>query len=164
MRLSLALLFCLVPFTDGRAGQEKTVELAMLKDGDGATFGEWTVWRYDEHGKALLLIHAKSGLTIYLPWLSNGWINYRQKTGDWHIQYSKGDPKTQKREALKIEPFLSKKSASSLEPGKYRFDAWTVTVTKDAIDFRCSTADDRLTVRRTSGEAVHTGRVVGGKK
>ncbi|MBI1831749.1 MAG: hypothetical protein HYR84_09900 [Planctomycetes bacterium] len=170
MRLiAISLIALLIPLADGHAVQDKnkdepkTIELPMLQKNGGAQFGAWTVWNYAEGDKAVFMVHANSGLVIYLPWSSNGWINYRSKDGDWHVSFSKGPPKKQDRSDLKVEPFLAKKTTLVLEPGKYRFETWAVNITKDAIEFRCTTTDDRLTIRRMSGDAVHNGRGVGGK-
>jgi hypothetical protein len=129
----------------GKAKDEpKTTELHLLEKNGGANFGDWAVWRYEEGGAAIFLINQKTGYAIYLPWSSNGWINYRTKDGDWHVLFSKGEPEPQKRD-------------------DYTFKDWTVKVTKDLIDFHNSTHDDRMTIRRSTGEFIHNGRAIGGK-
>lgn len=145
--------------------EEKTTPLHLIEKNAGANFGDWVVYRYDEGGKAVFLINQKTGFVIYLPWNSNGWINFRPKDGEWHVLYSMKNAEKQDRSDLKIGDFLKKNRPDvAVENGKYMFKDWTVTVTKDDIDFRCSTYDDRMTIRRTSGEVVHNGRDIGDKK
>ena len=145
--------------------EEKTTQLHLLEKNAGANFGDWVVWRYDEGDKAVFLINQKTGLVIYLPWTSNGWINFRPKDGNWQVLYSKGEPKDQKRDDLMVADFVMKERPGVvLENGKYSFKDWTVNVTKDVIDFHCSSYDDRMTIRRASGEVVHNGRTLGEKK
>jgi hypothetical protein len=144
--------------------EPKTTELHLLTKNAGATFGDWVVWRYEEGGAAVFLINQKTGFSIYLPWSSNGWINYRDKGGEWYVLFSKGEAEKQNRDDLPIAKFLEKKRpAVALEAGKYTFKDWTVKVTKDHIDFHSSTYDDRFTVQRSSGEVTHNGRSIGAK-
>src|SRR5437870_5420971 len=55
----------------------KAVKLNELEKNGGARFGDWVVWRYDGAGSSILLIHQHTGLIIYMPGSSNGWLNYR---------------------------------------------------------------------------------------
>jgi hypothetical protein len=158
---------------DGQGKDPETIELHLLDKNAGAAFGDWNVWRYDEGDKALFLINAKTGYAVYLPWTSNGWINYRTDKGNWYVLLSKGEAKEQDRKDLKIEQFLKKTPAAALETGKYNFQAftvengkketqqWTVKVTKTHIDFHNARFDDRLTIRKNSGEITHNGRTIG---
>ncbi len=141
---------------------EKTAPLHLLEKNAGANFGDWVVWRYEEGDPAVFLINQHTGLAVYLPWTSNGWINFRAKESEWQVLFPKGDPEKQNRDDLKIADFIKKpRPEVALETGKYSFKDWTVRVTQDAIEFRCATTDDRMTVRRASGEIVHNGRSIG---
>jgi hypothetical protein len=154
----------------------KSVELNLLEKNAGANFGNWAVWRFDEGVKALVLVNQKTGYAIYLPWSSNGWVNYRTKEGAWHVVFHKGEPELQDRKDLKIAPFLGKRPTDNLEVGKYSFEGteivegkkvvqrWTVKVTKEYLDFHNASYDDRLTIRRSTGEATHNGRTIAGKQ
>lgn len=163
------LLAILLVSTDGTAkdkpkDEPKTVELTQLEKNEGANFGDWVVWRYDDGGRAIFLINQKTGYAIYVPWSSNGWVNYRDKAGTWFVVFSKGQAEKQNRDDLKIKMFLDmKRPAVDLEPGKSTFKDWTVTVSKDEIKFRCGEHDDRMTIRRGAGAFVHNGRTIGGK-
>jgi hypothetical protein len=162
--LTLPASGVLTEYGDKGKEEPRTVELHLLEGRSGATFGDWTVWRYDEFGKAIFVINQKTGYSIYLPWSSNGWINYRDKDGEWYVRFSTGASEKQDRKDLKIEPFLKKKTSVVLENGKYTFKDWTVTVSKDSIDFHCSAGDDRMIIRPSSAEIVHKGRPIGNKK
>ncbi|MBI2808425.1 MAG: hypothetical protein HYX68_25850 [Planctomycetes bacterium] len=152
-----------------------TIGLHLLEKNAGAHFGDWAIWRYDEGGKSLFLINQKTRYAIYLPWTSNGWVNYRSNSGEWYVLFSKGEAKPQNRDDLKIAPFLDKKPAQAIEHGTYKFVEksnvngkdvtilWTVKVTPDLIDFHCDGYDDRMTIRRASGQVIHNGRTFGAK-
>lgn len=179
----LLAFFCLIGPAD-RAGakgkpkpaDQETTELHLLERDEGAAFGDWNVWRNDTGGKSLFLINAKTGYAVYLVWSSNGWINYRDDKGDWYLLLSKAEAKKQDRDDLKVERFLKKKAAFALDTGKYTFQAtaeeagkkvtqqWTVKITKTHIDFHNAVTEDRMTIRRNSGEITHNGRSFGGKE
>ena len=185
IHLTLFAFWCLAGADDRASGQGKdpkkeaseTIELHLLDKNGGATFGDWNVWRYDLEGaSSLFLVNTKTGYAVSLFWQSSGWINYRTDKGEWYVLWSKGAAEKQDRKELKIEPFLKMKPAAALETGKYNFQGvivdkgkkvtnrWTVKVTKDYIDFRNAGNDDRITIRRNSGEVTHNGRSFGEKE
>ena len=158
---------------DPKKEAPEAIELHLLEKNAGAGFGDWVVWRYDVGDKAIFVINQKTGLVIYVPWTSNGWVNYGPGGGEWHVMFSKGEPEKQNLDDLKVAQFVGKRPATVLENGKFKFAVptkendkdvthqWTVKVTKDYIDFHCASYDDRMTIRRTSGEVVHNGRSIG---
>lgn len=176
---SLAMLASLVLAVAGgiaparvAAQDAEPIGLHLLQPNQGAHFGEWAVWRYDEGDKAFFLIHQKTGLTVYLPWTSNGWINYRTGDGVWHVLFSKGDAEYQKRDDLQVAKFLGKKPAPAAETGMFTFEAttmdngvkethtWTAKVTKEFIDFHNPKYGDRITIRANSSSFLHNGRTI----
>jgi hypothetical protein len=161
---------------DGKKDQADTTELHLLDKDEGATFGDWNVWRYDDGDRAVFLVNTKTGYAMHLAWMSNGWISYRTDKGDWYLLKSKGEPEKQDWKGLKVEKFLKMKTSVALDTGKYSFQGsivengkkttqqWNVKVTKGYIDFHNPQTDDRITIRRNSGEIVHNGRSIGAKE
>ena len=66
------------------------IDLHSLKTDAGVAFGDWSIWRYDQGGESYFMINQKTGLTVYLYWGSNGWVNYRTKDGAWHVLFPTG--------------------------------------------------------------------------
>lgn len=164
LALVLGVTLVLVGAAPAQDKDEKTTPLHAIEKNGGAHFGDWVIWRYDEGEKAIFIVNQKTGLVVFLPWSSNGWVNFRPKDGEWQILFSKGDAKKQNRDDLMIAGFLKRPRPDiALENGKTAFKDWVVTVTKDSIEFHCSTYGDKMTVRRSSGEAVHNGRTIGKK-
>lgn len=165
-RLALLTLTLLFIFASAVYPQEKAKdgELQNLARDAGANFGDWTIWNYQEGGPAFVLVHPKTGSIIYLPWASNGWINFRAKNGDWQLLCSKGEPIAQERKELQLAKFLDNRPTLELEAGKYTFKDWTVKVAKDKIEFHNSAYDDRLIIQPTTAEFVHNGRKITAKK
>jgi hypothetical protein len=131
----------------GKSGPEElpSIELTRLEKEGGAVFGDWLVWNHDQGGHSIFLINQKTGLTIYLPWVSNGWINYRTNDGAWYVLYPTGAPPVR------------------LATGKFVMKGWTVTITDDGIDFHTPNVPSRINVRAASPEFTHNSRTIGGK-
>jgi hypothetical protein len=180
-----ALLVCALPFgtpraageekgrADEKAKDQKAVKLDALDENTGATFGDWTVWRYG--AKATVLRNTKTEYVIYLPWTSNGWLNYRTDKKEWFVSYSFGKPMTQDRSDLKVDDMFKKAPTVALEPGKYTVQGeitingmkmtqkWDVTVGKDTIEFANTDGKNKLVITKTSAEFTHNDRAIGGK-
>ena len=67
----------------GKSGPEEPqpIELTKLDMDSGAHFGDWLVWNHNQGGHSIYLVNRRTGLAIYLPWSSNGWLNYRTAEG-----------------------------------------------------------------------------------
>jgi hypothetical protein len=176
MILGLAALSgSLVAQGKDKKDEQETTELHLLGKNDGASFGDWNVWRYYD---GFFLMNTKTDYVVYLPWTSNGWINYRTDKGKWYVLHAKGEAKEQDCSDLDadVKALLKKKPAATLETGKYKFEGiiddkgkksrqqWNVRVARDYMDFHNSGTDDRFTIRRNSGEIVHNSRLIGGKE
>jgi hypothetical protein len=150
----------------GKSGQEElpAIELTHLEKEGGAVFGDWLLWNHDQGGHSIFLINQKTRLAIYLPWVSNGWINYRTNDGTWYVLFPTGAPSLQNRSDLNIEKFLGKKApAVRLANGKYVIKGWTVAITNDGIDFHTPNVASRINIRAASPEFTHNARTIGGK-
>lgn len=164
-KFSLLPLILLCAFAAPGYTQDKAKEgeLQNLARDSGAKFGDWTIWNYQVGGPAFVLANQKTGTVIYLPWSSNGWINFRAKEGEWKILYSKGEPEAQDRKELQLTKLLEQRPTLELEVGKTTFKDWNVEVTKDKIEFKNGNFDDRLIIQPAAGEFVHNGRKIGAK-
>jgi hypothetical protein len=137
------------------------VALDQLTKQGAAQFGDWLVCKnIDENG--LIIIQRQSKLAIYLPWASNGWVNYRTADGTSYVLWSKGGSDPQQRNYY-LDKLLAQPPPGRLVAGKHTFQAWTVTVADDAIEFQCSAMGCRMTVRRHDPGFVHNGRSIGNK-
>jgi hypothetical protein len=139
-----------------------TIDLNSLKTDAGVAFGDWSIWRYDQGGESYFMIHQKTGLTVYLYWGSNGWVNYRTKAGAWHVLYPTGQPSPQDRRDLNVVPFLGKQPTVRVAPGKYTVKNWTVTVTDETMEFFTPNVMSRMSIRRSSGDFMHNDRTING--
>lgn len=138
------------------------VKLDQLEKKGCARFGAWTFWRFDEEIDAVLLVHRPSGTHIYMPWSSNGWLNYREACSGWYVLYSQGQPSPQLRDDLKVDKYLLQHPQRLLERGECRFGKWIVTVADDTIEFVNTVPHkDRMTIRSQSATFVHNGRTIG---
>jgi hypothetical protein len=160
---SVLPLILLCAFAARTQDKAKDGELQNLARDSGAKFGDWTIWNYQEGGPAFVLANQKTGYVIYLPWSSNGWINFRAKDGEWMVLYSKGEPEAQERKELLLAKLLDQRPTLNLELGKYTFKDWTAEVTKDKIEFKNGNYDDRLSIQPTAAEFVHNGRKIPAK-
>ena len=150
-------------FEEAPAPEKKALPEKEDAGTTGTNFGDWAVWNHPDLGPALLLIHQKTGYAIYLPWSSNGWINFRAKDGNWMVLFSKGDPEAQDRKDLNVARFLEKRPTANIEEGKSTFREWEMKVGKDTIEFHNLNYGDRLTVSRSSGAFIHNARTIGSK-
>jgi hypothetical protein len=148
-----------------KSGREelRAIDLTTLEKDGGAAFGDWAIWRYDQGGESYFLINQKTGLTVYLYWGSNGWVNYRTKEGMWFVFFPTGAPQVQDRRDLNVAPFLDKQPTVRIAPGKYTVKNWTITVTGETIEFFTPNVNSRLSIRRTAPEFTHNNRAIGGK-
>jgi hypothetical protein len=142
----------------------RPTKLDELDKSRGARFGDWAVWRYDDGGPAVLLVHQHTGTVIYMPWSSNGWLNFRDANGKWFVVFSSGTPDYQKRDDLKVARYVGQRPAAFLIPGQFTFDRWSVTVAGDTLELKNSGAhNDHIIIRATTSEFTHNGRSLGGK-
>jgi hypothetical protein len=140
-----------------------TIKLTQLEKQGGACFGEWTIWRFDEDISAILLVHQPSQQVVYMPWSSNGWLNFRPPGGKWQVLYTQGQASPQERGDLNIAKFLTQRPPRVLERGVFAMEKWNVTVSNDTIEFlNTAPHNDRMTLRANAAEFVHNGRTVGG--
>ena len=103
-------------------------------------------------------------MIVYLPWSSNGWLNYRVSAGQWFDLLSQGTPDAQKRDDLQAARFVGKQPAAILAPGRYLFERWAVTVSSDALDFHNTAPhNDRMTIRPYTPGFTHNGRMIDGQ-
>ena len=138
------------------------IALDQLPKSDIAAFGNWVIGHTpSENG--VILIHRQTRLAIYLPWASNGWLNYRTPDGVSYILWSRGGSDPQGRE-YDIDRILSKPPQQRVAPGPYKFQSWNVVVADDVIEFQCTAMGCRLIVRRDGTTFVHNDRVLGGPK
>ena len=143
----------------------QTVKLDQLADENGARFGDWVLWRYDSGVQAIILVHQPSGQIIYMPWSSNGWLNFRPPNGAWHVLYSQGTPSLQNRDDLPVARLLSQRPEIHVQPGQYSFQKWNVTVGVDCIEFHNTAPhNDQMTIRPHAVEFMHNKRTVGGNR
>lgn len=139
------------------------IDLNSLKAGEGVAFGEWAIWRHDQGGESYFMINQKTGLTVYLYWGSNGWVNFRTKAGAWHVLYPTGTPSLQDRRDLDVLPYLTKQPAVRVAPGKYTVKNWTVNVIDDTMEFHTPQVRSLMVIRRSSGDFIHNDRTINGK-
>jgi hypothetical protein len=142
--------------------QLPTIALDQLAKEGGVLFGDWLVCRnIDENG--LIIIHRQSKLAIYLPWASNGWVNYRTSDGVSYVLWSRGGADPQQRNYY-LDKLLAQPPPARLAAGKHTFQSWTVTVNDDVIDFHCSSMNCRMSVQRHASDFTHNGRTIGNVK
>jgi hypothetical protein len=145
------------------AGKSPATPLDGLGRDGGARFGDWVIWRYDGADQAIFVIHQKTRWVFYMPWVSNGWANYRTPSGDWYVLFSKGPAERQDRSDLPIAKYLDRPiPGSDVAPGDYRFRKWTVKVTDDQIHMTGADYDDKIIIRK-DGTFAHNGRESGEK-
>ncbi len=147
----------------GKSGPEelRPIELTRLDKDGGAHFGDWLVWNHNQGGHSIYFINRKTGLTVYLPWSSNGWLNFRTGDGTWHVLYPTGAPSLQDRRDLDIQKFLGKQPpAVRVAPGNYKIQNWTITVTDDAMEIHTPNVRSTINLRATAPEFMHNGRTI----
>jgi hypothetical protein len=147
----------------GRSGPEElpSIQLTRLEKDGGAVFGDWFLWNHDQGGHSIFLIHQKTGLTVYLPWDSNGWLNYRSSEGVWYVLFPTGTPSPQNRSDLNFETYFGKKAPPvRLASGKFVMKGWTVTITDEAIELQTQNVPSRISVRASAPEFTHNGRTI----
>ena len=133
----------------------------LPKDGV-AVFGNWVIG-HTPHENGVVIIHCQTRLGIYLPWASNGWVNYRTPEGVSYILWSSGGSDPQGRE-YDMDRILGKPPHLRVAPGMYKFQTWNVTASDAAIEFQCTSMGCRMTVRSDGTTFVHNNRVLGGPK
>jgi hypothetical protein len=142
----------------------RPTKLDELEKSRGARFGDWTVWRYDDGGAAVLFIHQHTNTMIYMPWSSNGWLNFRDPRGSWYVVFSQGTPDYQKRDDLQVARYIGQRPAEFLIPGQFSFAQWSVTVAGDTLELKNRAAhNDHIIIRATTSEFTHNGRSLAGK-
>lgn len=140
--------------------EKPSVPLEKLAKDQTASFGDWTVGHaHEENG--LILIHRPSKLAVYLPWSSNGWVNYRTGDGTSRVLYSRGDSQPQGRE-YHLDKLLAKPAPMNLAAGVHTLQMWTVTVTAETMEFHCKAMNCRMTIRRSEAKFTHNSRTIGG--
>lgn len=145
----------------GPMEEKPSIALNMLPKDQTATFGDWIIGHTpDEHG--IILVHRPSKLAVYLPWASNGWVNYRGTDGISQVLYSRGAPSPQGRD-YNLDKLLAKPSPPRLSPGACEIQQWTVTVTEDSIQFHCKAMNCRMIIPRFAGNFTHNNRTIGGQ-
>jgi hypothetical protein len=130
----------------------------LAKDGVIA-FGDWVVGQ-TSHENGILLVHKQTRMGIYLPWASNGWINYRSADGTGHVHWSQGGSAPQQRD-YELDRLFAKPTQQRVAPGRYDFQTWNVTVTDDTMVLNCTNMGCRLTIRRDVPAFTHNARTVG---
>ena len=150
----------------GKSGPEeiKPIELTKLDMDAGVLFGEWILWNHNQGGHAVYLVNRRTGLAVYVPWSSNGWVNYRTGDGTWYVLFPTGTPSPQDRRDLDIQKFLGKQPPTlRVAPGVYKFQAWTVTINGDEMEILTPNIQSTITLRGSVPEFTHNGRTIGGK-
>jgi hypothetical protein len=165
--LSAAASAFAVPNRESRGNSEPaelpSIDLKSLKVGDGAAFGDWAIWRYNNGGESYFLINRKTNLTVYLHWDSNGWVYFRKSDASWHVLYSNGAPGPHDGRTLEVAPFLAKQPSVRVAPGKYTVKGWTITVNGDTMEFFIPNVRSEMTIRATSEEVTHNARTITAK-
>src|SRR5262249_15543558 len=142
--------------------QLKAIALNDIPKEGFAVFGGWLVCsNIDEHG--VIVIHRQTRLAIYLPWASNGWINYRTADGTSYVLWTHGTSDPQNRNYY-FEKFIDKPPQARLAPGTHKFNQWTVTVTASAMEFHCAALNCRMTIRANESTFTHNKRTVSAVK
>jgi hypothetical protein len=103
----------------------------------GLACGGWHVWR-DRDGYAdaddFYFIHAVRGWVVYSPVDSNGWFNYTDDAGVWHLCWGNDDPvQLQDRSHLRPARLASRQPAGQLPLGVFSGGEWRLTVELDRI-------------------------------
>jgi hypothetical protein len=130
---------------------------------DGAlVFGNWVIG-HTAHENGIILIQKQTRLAVYLPWASNGWVNYRSTDGTSYVLWSRGGSDPQQRD-YDIDRLLAKQPHGRIANGKFTFQNWTLIVTDETLQFQCSAMGCRMTVRRDAPVFVHNDRTIGGVK
>jgi hypothetical protein len=136
------------------------IALDKIAKDAGAVYGDWLIWRYDDGGQSVMMIHQKTKMLVYLTWQSNGWINYRTGAGVWHVLYPTGTPGLQDRADLDAARFAGRVPTHRLTEGKYTFQNWSVTVAADSIELFCPNVRSQMVVRPHAAEFTHNNRVI----
>jgi len=147
----------------GRSGPEELPGIALnrIEKDSGALFGDWILWNHDAGGHSMFLINRKTRLVVYLPWVSNGWLNFRTGEGTWYVLFPTGTPSLQNRAELNVEKFLDKQPPGvRLAAGKHVMNGWTVTITDDAIELETQNVLSRISLRATAPDFTHNGRSI----
>src|SRR5947207_2631062 len=139
--------------------QLSPIALDQLPKTDVAAFGNWVVGHTPQEN-GIILVHRQTRLSIYLPWASNGWINYRTPDNVSYILWSSGGSDPQGRD-YDIDRILSKPPQQRVGPGTYKFQMWNVSATDAAIEFHCTAMGCRMTVRSDGMTFTHNNRVIG---
>lgn len=151
----------------GKSGPEEiaAVDLTKVDMDAGVLFGEWILWNHNQGGHAVYFVNRRTGLVLYLPWSSNGWVNYRTGDGTWYVLFPTGTPSLQDRRDLDVQKFLGRQPPNvRVAPGIYKFQAWTVTVTAEAMEILTPNVQSTITLRAAAPEFTHNGRTISGVK
>src|SRR4051812_18736457 len=107
---SIASLTAFLLLTDvGHAQVSRgTVPIDALGRDGGARFGNWVVWRYDGVNRSIFVINPKTRWVFYMPWMSNGWANFRTPAGEWNILFSSGAPERRDGAGLPYEKYIDR--------------------------------------------------------
>lgn len=149
----------------GKSGPEEPmpIDLAKVAMDGGALFGDWIMWNHNQGGHSVYLVNRRTGMAIYLPWSSNGWLNFRTSDGTWYVLFPTGTPSLQDRRDLDIQKFLGKQPPTArVASGVYKFQAWTVTVTGDSMEILTPNVLSKITFRANSSEFTHNDRTING--
>lgn len=137
------------------------IELDKIAPNNGAVYGDWVFWRYDDGGRSIMFVNQKTKMLVYLTFASNGWVNYRTGGGAWHVLFPSGGPSLQNRDDLQANRFKDKMPSHSLASGKVIIQNWTITITPESVEMFCPSVRSQIIVRPHAAEFVHNNRVIG---
>ncbi|MBM3995950.1 MAG: hypothetical protein FJ303_17630 [Planctomycetes bacterium] len=151
-----------MPLAQNEPTELPPVHLTQMPKDSNLAFGRWIVG-HAQAENGIVLIHKDTRLAIYLPWASNGWINYRTADGNSFVLWSRGGSDPQGRD-YDLNRILAKSPPGRIASGKYTFQTWTVTVTDFQIDFHCSSMGCTMRIQRDPPSFTHNGRTIGAVK
>ena len=133
-----------------------------LAKGEGVRYGEWVLWRATTGEDDAFWVHTKTNKVFYMPWTSNGWLNFRDTKGTWYVMYSMGPPELQNRDDLKVGDYTDRPQPTvEMARGTFKLKQWTVTVNDTQIEMVGDDFKDRLVIPRLGSVATHNGRKMG---
>jgi hypothetical protein len=127
-------------------------------------FGEWTLWPDGNLG--VVLVSKQSKHAVYVHWVSNGYIYYREPAGKSYELILSLAPRLENFPVKALDDFARYRSAPNKEvaSGTYRVNLWTITVDATQIEFVNSATPARLVVPRNSEQFTYMNKPFGGAK
>ena len=135
--------------------ERSTMELAANKipKGEGASFGNWIVWRPEDD--RLLLTHAGDEIAIEIITDSNGWFRFVAKA-DERICWSSGETESQSL-GVPFRSFYRRTANAVLTATGCKIDEYTIRFVDGSMHMICSADNETVIVApRASAFRFHT--------